>query len=56
MTIVAAWAAVAATLGGLMRNMGPWWRVALGCAAWPVWPAIAGVSYARWRRRRAKLS
>lgn len=54
MSFVAAWIGVAAGLGMLMRRVGPWWRVALGCAAWPTWPAIAGVSYARWRRRRAR--
>lgn len=54
MTLVAVWAAVAAALGGLMRKTGPWWRVAIGCAAWPAWPAVVGVSYVRWRRRRAR--
>lgn len=54
MTAVVAWLGVAAGLGVLMRRVGPWWRVALGCAVWPAWPAIAGVSYARWRVRRAR--
>lgn len=54
MTLVAAWAAVAAALGVLMRRAGPWPRVAIGCAAWPAWPAIIGVSYARYRARRAR--
>lgn len=54
MSLIAAWVGVAASLGVLMRRVGPWWRVALGCAAWPAWPAIAGLSYARWRRRRAR--
>lgn len=54
MTLVAAWAAIATALGALMRKAGPWWRVTLGCAAWPAWPAIAGVSYARYRVKRAR--
>ncbi len=54
MNLVAAWVGVTVGLGVLMRKAGPWWRVALGCAAWPAWPAIAGMSYARWRRRRAQ--
>lgn len=54
MTAVAAWLGVATGLVVLMRRAGPWWRVALGCAAWPAWPAIAGVSYARWRARQAR--
>src|SRR5882672_12269181 len=53
-TIVVVWAAITAALGGLMRKTGPWWRVALGCAAWPVWPVIAGISYARHRARKAR--
>ena len=48
----AAWASVALVLVAFLRKVGPWWRVALGCAAWPAWPAIVGVSYARFRKRR----
>lgn len=55
MTLVVAWAAVGAALGGLLRKTGPWWRVMLGCAAWPAWPAVVGVSYARHRARRARI-
>ncbi len=54
MTIIVTWATVTVALGGLLRKTGPWWRVALGCAAWPVWPAVAGVSYARWHRRKTR--
>lgn len=54
MTLVAAWAMVAAALGVVMRRVGPWPRVVIGCAAWPAWPAIVGVSYARYRARRAR--
>lgn len=52
MTVVVAWATIAAALGGLMRNVGPWWRVALGCAAWPALPAVVVVSYVRYRVKR----
>lgn len=54
--MTATWAIVAATLGVLLRKAGPWWRVAIGCAAWPVWPALIGVSYARYRARKARRS
>lgn len=54
MTLMATWATVATVLGAFMRKAGPWWRVTLGCAAWPTWPVIIGVSYARYRARKAR--
>lgn len=54
MSLVATWIGVATGLGVLMRRTGLWWRVALGCAAWPAWPAVAGVSYVRWRLRKTR--
>ncbi len=56
MRLVVAWVSVATSLGVLMRRVGPWWRVVLGCAVWPAWPAIIAVSYARYRTKKVRTN
>lgn len=53
---VVIWLGVAVTLGVALRKAGPWWRVSLGSAAWPLLPAIAVASKLRHTYKRRKLA
>lgn len=54
--IVAIWLGGAAAISGFLRNVGPWWKIALGSLAWPALPFLAMGSYARFRIRRRRLA